>query len=181
MYELLEKYMRSGSLIAVYSDRNNYESFAVGYVYKICEGKVMILNVGVHGEFDGYSVCFIDDIFRLEENSKYLQKINKLKDWDISNVLKIDTEGELFKAVIETALKYKKIIAIDCCDSEFEVRGYVNEMSDTIVRLMQITEYGEEDGETMIRIDDINKIMIADVECMEIDKLNSLNCSSDRY
>ena len=174
MYELLKKFIRSNTLIAVYSDRNNYESFAVGYVYRLCDDKMIILNVGVHGEFDGYSVYYVDYIYRIEKDSKYLEKIKKLKNWDISDVFEIDTEDDYFKAVLLTALKTSMIIAIDCCDLGFEVRGYVKEVSDTIVRLMQITEYGELDGETVIHVNDINRIMIADVECTEIDRLHQL-------
>lgn len=179
MYELLKKFIRSNTLIAVYSDRNNYESFAVGYVYRLCDDKVIILNVGVHGEFDGYSVYYVNDIYRIEKDSKYLEKIKKLKNWDISDVFGIDNEDDCFKAVLVTALKTSTIIVIDCCDSGFEVRGYVKEVSDTIVRLMQITEYGEQDGETAIRVDDINRIMISDVECTEIDRLHQLKYLKD--
>lgn len=174
MYELLEKFMKSNALIAIYTDTNDYEVFEVGYVYRLCADKIIVLNVGVHGEFDGYSVLFVDDIYRIEENSQYLQKIEKLKDWNVSEVFGIDGEEEYFKAVTDTALKARKIIAISCCNSQFEVMGYVKEFSDTVVRVLQITKYGEADGETVIRTDDINGIVIADIECEEADRLYRL-------
>ena len=171
MHDVLVKVRDSENLVALYTDINDYNAFAVGYVQRLSNDKIIILNIGPHGEFDGYSACYIDDIYRVEIGSKYLQKIEKIKKFDISDVFKINEEEECFCAILKTALKIKKIVIIDCCNSEFGVKGHVIEYSNEIVRILQLTEYGELDGETVIRFNEINKIVIGDIECEELGKL----------
>ena len=171
MYKLLYKLMKEDALVALYTNKNDYESFAVGYINQLIDDKAIILHVGVHGEFDGYSACYIDDIYKLETDSKYLEKMSKLKHWDKSDVPKINVKNDCFNSLIDTALENKSIIAIGCYDSDNAITGYVINHSDGLLKILQVNEYGEEDGEVIIYNKDINKIVINDVECSEIDEL----------
>ena len=143
----------------------------MGYINKLTDDKVIILHVGIHGEFDGYSACYIDDIYKLETGGKYLEKLNKLKHWGLSDVPKIKFNNDCFETLISTALENQSIIAIGCYNSDTAITGYVLDYSDALIKILQIDEYGEKDGEVTIYNDDINKIVIDDVECMEIDEL----------
>lgn len=171
MYKLLEDYMEKNTLVALYTNKDNYEAFAVGYINKIINDKVIILHIGVHGEFDGYSSCYVEDIYRVETNSKYIMKLSKLKGWDIPDVPKVNYNEDCFDSLIVSAYKNNEIIAIRCCDSETDIRGYIINYSDLSMTILQINEYGEDDGQTTIYTNDISKVAIMDVECKEIDKL----------
>ena len=171
MYKLLYKLMKEDALVALYTNKNDYESFAVGYINQLIDDKAIILHIGVHGEFDGYSAYYIDNIYKLETDSKYLEKMSKLKHWDKSDVPKINVKNDCFNSLIDTALENKSIIAIGCYDSDNAITGYVINHSDGLLKILQVNEYGEEDGEVIIYNKDINKIVINDVECSEIDEL----------
>ena len=49
MYKLLYKLMKEDALVALYTNKNDYESFAVGYINQLIDDKAIILHVGVHG------------------------------------------------------------------------------------------------------------------------------------
>lgn len=51
MNSKLRSIMKNGELVALYSDENNTENFMVGYICRMKDNKIMILNVGIHGEY----------------------------------------------------------------------------------------------------------------------------------
>lgn len=174
MYKLLSEYLQTNTLLAIYTNKDNEETFAVGYINQLTEEEVIILHVGLHGEYDGYSACYIDDIFKIETNTKYLNKINILKDGNNTEKLTIiTTDNDCFTSLITTAMKNRNIIAIGCSDLDMAIIGFLKSNLDDTVIVSQINEYGEQDGEAIICKDSINKIVIDDVECREIEKLYS--------
>ncbi len=172
MYELLKEYWQTNTLIAIYTNKDKEETFAVGYINQLTKEEVIILHVGLHGEYDGYSACYIDDIFKIETNTKYLNKINILKDWEATDILPIiNTSNDFFTSLITTAMKNSKIVAIGCYDLDTAIIGFLKSTLDNIIIISQIDEYGEQDGDTIICKDSINKIVIDDIECRDIEKL----------
>ena len=80
MYKLLDEFMATSDLVALYTNKEDCTSFSVGYINKLTDDKVIILHVGIHGEFDGYSACYIDDIYKLNNLKKCYscgKKINR--------------------------------------------------------------------------------------------------------
>ena len=172
MYDLLKKYMQANVLVAIFANKENATSFAVGYINQLTENEVIILHVGLHGEYDGDSACYIDDIYKVETNNKYLNKLNVLKEWNVLDIPQIKNIGKsCFETLIDTAINNNSIIAIGCNDLDEAIIGYINKYSDDIIMISQINEYGERDGDVTICIDGINRIVINDVECCEIEKL----------
>lgn len=170
MYSKLKKYKGSKKLVAIYSNKNERENFSVGYIQELTQEKAIILNIGIHGEYDGYAAIYIDDIYRLEIDNKYLGKIAVLQDLKMEKILPLSITDDFFYSIIKESINKERIIAINYGEEYEEIRGYVTKINN-FISLMQINEYGEADGETVIDMRLINKVVIDDVECREIERL----------
>lgn len=169
MHSKLINMINNNELVAIYSDENNTENFMVGYIRKLTEDKLMIINVGIHGEYDGFSGIYVNDIFRIETNSKYLKKIALLQSYDANDLIIADEYEDVFENLIRMAINKKHITAISFLNGE-EIRGFITECDDSI-NVLEIDDYGEKDGENIIKFNTIKKIVIDDIECRAIEKL----------
>lgn len=172
----LSSIMKNGELVALYSDENNTESFMVGYICRMKDNKIMILNVGIHGEYDGFTGIYADDIFRIETGSKYLNKIELLQNFN-TDEFKYDEYEDIFCSLIKMGVDNGKIVAF-ANEAGEEIRGFVLDNSE-VLNIQEIDEYGEVDGENIIKIEDVCKITVDDVECRDIEKLYKLK--KDRH
>ena len=168
MNSKLNGIMKNSELVALYSDKNNTENFMAGYICRMKDNKIMILNVGIHGEYDGFTGIYVDDIFRIETGSKYLNKIALLQDFN-ADEFKYDECDDIFYSLIKMSVEDEKIVAFANEDGE-EIRGLVIDNSETL-NVQEIDEYGEVDGENIIKLEDVCKITVDDVECRDIKKL----------
>ena len=178
MYEQLAKFKDEKTMIALYTNENNCDAFSVGYICDLEQERVLFLNVGVHGEYDGYTVLCINDIFRIECNGKYLDKMKKLISFAIDEKIILDSKESVLAFLIAKAVNDNKILAIQYNDDS-EIKGYIKEVN-TVISIMEIDEYGYEDGENIISMDSINKIVLDDVECRDLEKLFKINKSEPK-
>lgn len=178
MYSKLMKSKDSNELVALYSSEYDCDKFSVGYIYELKDDKILILNVGVHGEFDGYMVMYVDDIFRIETKSRYINKVSKLQSFKMPEKFEVNLTDDLFMDLVKISKEYKRIVAVAYGEEFEEIRGFVTEIGNAIT-FLQVNEYGEEDGETSIALEMISKIVFDDVECRDVEKLYNSNFKDD--
>lgn len=141
MLSKLKESKKNMTLVALYSNENNTVAFAVGYVCEIKDGKVLMLNVGIHGEYDGYSGIDLDDIFRVEVNSKYLSKILMLKSFNESEKM-LDTKNKsIFECLFDFAQFHNKICVISYGYNS-EIKGFVKK-SENKLYVQEYDDYGD--------------------------------------
>ena len=75
--------------------------------------------------------------------------------------------------MIAKAKNDNKILAIQY-NYDSEIKGYVKK-SDTVIHVIEIDEYGYEDGRNIISMNSINKIVFDDVDCRDLEKLFKIN------
>lgn len=173
MLDILKKVCKDGDLTAIYTNRNDYDSFSVGYILGVTEESFIIKHLSSRGEFDGYSVRKTDDVYRIETDGIYLKKIKLLSEQKRGNesLPSIDTNGEFLLNAIKYAIDNKFVATICIDESACDIVGYIKSMDNNHVRVLQITEYGENNGETVFPLQEILKLCINDLECMDLDIL----------
>lgn len=162
-------------LVSVYVNLDEQEHFAVGYVMKVLEEQVLLLNVGLHGDFDGYTAIYISDIYRIERESQYLKKIKDLCLFDISDVFKIEDDNTPILSVINTSIKKKIVIKLLLLSSNNVIVGYITDINDYSINILQVDDYGYTDGYTVVKYEDIVQICIGDLDCRDVDILYHKN------
>ena len=80
-----------------------------------------------------------------------------------------------FYDILRYAEKNKFMAAVLLENSELEIRGYVKCISETIIIVTQINEYGIYDGETVFFTNNISKAVVNDTECALIDRIAKTN------
>ena len=171
MIKILKQCQSLNKLIAVYTNKSDYDRFAVGYIAGITEAEILLYCISPNGGYDGYFVCCIDDIFRLEYDTQYLEKIGLLiSDKDVK-LPKIDFSDNIFMRLLDLAKKEEYIVSVNIDESSDNIIGYVKESDEEYVCIRQVSQYGDADGETILRTDEIIDFCADDIECRTLSRL----------
>ena len=173
MVDILKQVNECGILTAIYTNKNDYDKFSVGYILSVAEDSFLTKHLSTRGEFDGYSVRKVDDVYRVETNGLYLHKIEQLYKQKINQVEipAIDTNGNLLLNAITYAINNNFITIICIDESANDIVGYIESFDNYNIKVLQISEYGQKNGETIFSVDEIIKICINDTDCVDLDIL----------
>jgi len=119
MINILKRVCKERILTAIYTDKNNYDRFSVGYVMELTKERFLMKHLTTRGEFDGYSVKNIDDVYRIEVDGMYLEKIKTLCLYkeELDKSPEIDIKEDLLYSIIDYAID-NKLISVICLDEE---------------------------------------------------------------
>lgn len=174
MKELINKLKNLRKLAAVYSDYDNCDKFTVGYILKNTSDELLILNISPCGKYDGFSVIRTDDIYRIEHESLYLKKIERLTDKGEISFPEFDCGNSLMDGLMKYSMENEMITLIKIGGGADIVTGFVSDVTDEFVCLKQISDCGEYDGMTLIGKEQISFIASDDEECRCIKRLYML-------
>ena len=173
MIDILQKACEDKILIAIYTNRDDYDKFSAGYVLDVSEEELLIKHLTPNGEFDGYSVRKTDSVYRVESNSLYLDKVKKLFELkkESASLPDIDTNEDILLNTIKFAMNNNFVVTICIGENACDITGYIKNINDGNIKILQISEYGQNDGETIFLLQDILKICVCDTECRDLDIL----------
>ena len=172
MLELLRECEDNKILTAVYNNRNAYDSFSVGYVLVVTEEEMLLARISPRVEFDGYAVCRVDTIFRIETDGAYLRKVELL--WKILVVaVPVDTPfiDEPLMDLLQFAADNHINTSICLEEGSCIIGGYVALSDQERVCVLQVEEFGRENGRTCFYPEEITRIAILDAEGQDLDML----------
>lgn len=171
MRELLMRRKRSGKMTEIYTDPEDPEVFHVFYILDVTEDSILECCVGVHGEFDGYAAEYIRDVWQTEGETPYLKKLERLGK---RNFFKADIgvlQGDPFSFLVNLAILQRQIAAMDLWEEEESLTGYLTRLDGNRLLVRLVSDLGEDEGETVISLSDIRRILVGDVETRELDYL----------
>lgn len=161
----LKRSMSQNVIVSVFSDREQPDKCSVGYIDTIAEEQVLIKHVTPTGMVDGFMIRRLEDVFRVDIDGQYEQKIQQLYTLQgqchqmlFTNQVKNDSN--LFKEALANSQKLAIVvnICIDETESQDSIIGFVKEISDNEVVVSRISDNGLADGESVILLDDIIKL-----------------------
>ena len=169
MKNLLTKTKDDNILAELYSDKENPDNFHISYILSMDDFMVLECNVGLHGEFDGYCAERIDDIYKVETDTKYIEKIKSLmeRSFECEDIQPV-TDNPL-KFIINMAVE-KEYVAVICLESQC-VTGYIKKFENDMLYMKEVSDYGISSGDTEVCLKDILKIMVNDTDARDIDYL----------
>jgi hypothetical protein len=154
------KSLVNGKLTLIYTNTSSTEKFSAGIISGVFDEDFIMQHFTTMGQYDGYIVKKIDDVFRIETESKYVEKLEYLIQHFESRHDPIEDKfhnGAL--NVINYAKEQKKVISITMFDNEdVELSGYVEKFNDELIWVNVIDLYGEDDGKCIIKLDKITFI-----------------------
>lgn len=166
-------------LIGIYNDNTNPNLFSVGYILHIDANSYILYNISSYGKFDGYSCELIENIIKIEEDTKYLKNIQKLVTFYNLNITdEIFCDGS--KPIIFNYIDFIKSSNIICSilsynSDTYGIVGFIKNYTDESIEIMQVDSNSYEDGMVCINLDNIEKIICCSDEEKKLENLYKLN------
>ncbi|MDR1613028.1 MAG: hypothetical protein LBT97_09630 [Planctomycetota bacterium] len=167
--EVLMEAHREKRLVCVFRDPSDLRRFAVGYVAGVSESDYSLQQVDPDGNLDGLDIGAIDDVIEIRSESRYARQICLLME-NRDEPKGRATPGWTGKPnpescldeVMRQALKEKLVVnlLIATGDDELRFYGIVRELTGTHTKIDVLTDDGEPDGTSVIRLDDIAGLQV---------------------
>jgi len=177
MLRILKELFDSKELASFYSNYEKTDSFHVGTVLAVNDEEIALKLISPYGEDDGVEVFNVEDIFRVETEGKYLEKIKKL--CTDSSVLefneKID-ENSIIESILKIACDKKEMVSVELIDSGYtEIQGFVESADGDECKFRQVDDYGYEDGLVYVKTGNVTQVSYAREDEKRVLKLWKIN------
>jgi len=154
--QIVDKVVKDKLLCEFYSIQDD-GSFDVGCVIRMYENDMLISRITKDGEENGFQAIRYNDILFITIKSRYLGKMEKLANNDITSR---NTIPEMVNSAIDAVLwyAYKEGSNIEVAfDQPFDnlVYGKCMYVDDRMVVVKELNSKGEADGETFFEISSI--------------------------
>ena len=172
MKKRINDFIYIGEWVCIYTDIINTSKFIFGRVLAKDEINLAIQMLSPSGADDGILVKRIDSIFRIEADSKYVNKMLLLKN-GLGNV---DYSIELSEDIIASVLKYcienNQIVSLEIEASGFDnITGKPIELNDFVCTIRQYNEYGEYDGFSHVEVARITQLCFNSLDEKTLEEL----------
>ena len=78
MIKCLNDCFENKKIASFFCNQNDTNLHLTGYVEKFNESELLIAHVSAHGYYDGYILKHLEDIYRIDYDGEYENKIEKL-------------------------------------------------------------------------------------------------------
>ena len=175
MKPTLKKAMKSQSLCEIYTNTEQTDKFAVGYVLSLDEQNCVVSLVGFYGEYDGLACFSIDEIYKIQSRTKYLQAIEKLINFKGKTVRNCFFQDHILVNILSDIKDKHRICQIELCDSDsVDITGYVNDVDtkNLTVEICLIDELGNNDGCSVVDMQMISYLSYDSNDTIRLEILN---------
>lgn len=180
MIDEVIKMKQNKNIVSIFCDETDSTTFLEGYIYAVGVQKFLIKHITPHGFADGYILKELDSIVHLETGGKYERKIEKLyhKKNQKHIDLEIDKNSDLEDNILQICMNNEYITSFEMVeDDECPIKGTIKELDSNKVIVSKLTEDGEEDGEAVLKKENIDTISFLGVDEEDIEILRGVNRS----
>jgi hypothetical protein len=162
-------------LISVYDDKEDITNFYIGYIVEVFSNSILILSLDEFEQEDGYVLIRFADIFKIEKDSIYLDKVSSIiKTKKIPELkFKLFRKDELLEngidAVIAKCQKEKRLLSIKLIYMDY-ITGFIKKYDDDFIILEAYRNTGKDNGTVIIKYEDI--------QSLAFDRSEELSCLS---
>lgn len=158
MLKKLKELSKLANKVSLYTNINDTSHFLYGIILAVDENKIAVQLISPDGENDGIVAFDTEEVFRIELDGQYAEKMKKLS----GNIQRVGfqlVENSIYLSVLYLAKQRNQIVSIELCSSGYDdVVGFVSGISEDDCCINQIDEYGFPDGCSYISLEDITQI-----------------------
>ena len=178
MKTIIEQLCNTNELVEIYTNRDDFDKFGVGYVVACTENDYLVHTFDDKDLDDGYYVMHRDSIFVIQRNTKYLKnmlQIIKPKPDKFKLPKGSGLELDLFGEVLLLCQK-KRLIVVVRLECDMECYGWVTDFNDNVIEIELVDGDGMFDGTAYLRMEDVQLIGFGGQEENRRAKLVHRNC-----
>lgn len=157
MIKTIEYCYKNKIPVSFFCNRNYTTKHHTGYIESYNENEIIIAHITPTGLYDGYIYEMIDNIFRIDYDSVYEKKIEKLyklkKQKHDPIEENAENNGAIFFDILDRAMKKDLIVSLKFED--YILSGFVTSYSDDTVTISLVDDNGVKDGTSCVNIDDV--------------------------
>lgn len=150
----------TNKFVSIYVNERDTSKFVFGRILCANDDYVVIYMIAPNGRYDGVLVKDINNVIRIEFDDKYADRMNQLINEDELYKFDIVLEcHDILMSILKIAKKEHKILSLELLNSEInDVVGFVENIDENLCTIKQVDLYGNEDGISYIKLNDITQI-----------------------
>ena len=152
----IKKCFDQDMIASFYGDMQNSESHLTGFVGAYDENFLIIKHISPTGLYDGFILIRTRDLFRIDLNGAYEDKVRKLYESKNQVHPNCPSADNLPLSILDYSLKNNKMISIEIGNDT--ITGLVNAYNSEYICLFAFDRYGRNNGETVVACDEIMSI-----------------------
>ncbi len=170
-YEILNRAKEQDKIICLYTSCYS-EKFAAGFVEAISDKHVVIRSLSVHGRYDGWLLRKLDDVPRMdwggryEESLLFLARARKTTHPD-GFLFPIGQDTNLISDFLLAAQQHDCMASLDT-GSDANIVGFIKSVEATTVTVEIIDTNGENNGESVVELDAIERVDVDDEDLQDL-------------
>ncbi len=167
--EMLREAQKEKQLVCIFRDPCDLRRFAVGFVQAVSDADYTLQQIDPDGNPDGLDIGSVDDIIEIRKESRYARQIALLMEKEEDPQAK-PTQGwngkphpeSCLDEVLKHAMQERLVVNVLLATGDDELRffGIVRELTETHTRIDILSDDGEPDGTSVIRLDDIAGLQV---------------------
>lgn len=162
MNKILMKCWKSNRLVALYRDAEDLNGFDCCKIILVNKDSVVVSFFSVDGKNNGISAFYTKEIIMIEEDSQYLQALEKIAS-PVKPINLTATDTSL-TPLIEYAKDSQSITSIEVAASEdaprIRIVGKVQKISKETITMEEFDLHGKADGFSTVYLSDIQSVTI---------------------
>lgn len=176
-FDVLQKAKEDDALVAIYTNPDNSRAFLAGWVEMISNEHVVLRHLSPHGRYDGYTLQYLERIFRVDTNGRYLERLqflyNARRQEVHAGLLKgANAENSLLVEMLAAAKRNDLLVALEIAADDNEV-GAVKQINSDSVVIEVLDLLGTPDSETTVLLDAISEIRCDDERLQSLKLLSN--------
>lgn len=144
----------------IYTNIDETDKFNYGMVIAVGHDDFAIYEISPDGKYDGVVAKKISSVIKIETDSEYIREmLEKTPDSELGLFDMPPYVENVSLYLLKSAMKTQKIVSIELVDSGyFNAVGFVKNITETTVQILQVTNDGEEDGFAYLPIELISEV-----------------------
>lgn len=161
MDNLLQEAFEQNNPVSIYGDPYDSTVFSFGTVMHLSAEHLLFASIDPDGFNDGWQLIKLDDIYRIETDGAYENKIiklHKLRAEPEQEPLPVDP-NDLLRTICAYAAQNRILCSFRIAYDEGDtVSGFITEISDEEILIQAVSTFGMPNGLCRLKMDSIKRI-----------------------
>lgn len=153
MEKIIKYCLDNNKVMSFYLNKEDNLVHSTGFALHLHDDEVLIAHINPRGEYDGFILNKIDNIYKLDYDSDYEKKIQKLYNIKKQNHHMFKIQESMLYSLLEYANKEGLILSLELKNDK--ITGFVNNFDENYVYLTLINDNGWINGKSVISIDEV--------------------------
>lgn len=161
MHKILQDCVNSKKIVSLYFNRDSPFSHLTGRVLQTNDTELLIAHISAHGYYDGFILKQVNDLYRIDMDGKYEQKIERLycEKSQSHPLICLDAPNRpLLLALLEYAKQNSLIVSVEFDDACLS--GFLESATPDAIDLHLVDEYGATCGISHLYISEVSTIAV---------------------